>query len=143
LNALEPIPGAVYFDGRLHLVRIGTEREYVAGRGARLVYAEGRNELRDALDHIARVAEQARTPTNRLAFIVHRARCALAGRPYDRRDVKIPPSAANETARAQRRAVALRQALEAILHRTECSSYGMGDDVARMAREALGEAVPS
>jgi hypothetical protein len=73
--------------------------------------ADDRALLRDALDHIARVAEQARRPTNRLAFVVHRARCALAGRPYVRAEVKVPPSGASETERAQRRAQELAEML--------------------------------
>jgi hypothetical protein len=92
-------------------LREGLEEARAALKGDAQEEADDRALLRDALDHIARIAEQARTPTNRLAFVVHRARTALAGKPYDRRDVKIPPSGASETVRAQRRALALAELL--------------------------------
>jgi len=40
--------------------------------------------LRDALDHIARVAQQTLRPTRRLDWITHRARVALSGKPWSR-----------------------------------------------------------
>ena len=46
--------------------------------------------LRDALDHIARVALRAQTSTRRLDWIVQRAREALAGHDYDPRDDTLP-----------------------------------------------------
>lgn len=40
--------------------------------------------MRDALDHIARIAGMARNPTRRLDWIAARARHASEGKPYDR-----------------------------------------------------------
>src|SRR4051812_46077136 len=40
--------------------------------------------LRDALDHIARIAGSARVPTRRLDWIASRARMALRGKTWDR-----------------------------------------------------------
>ena len=50
-----------------------------------------REQLRDALDHIMRVARSARQPTRRLDWIAERARRALDGQPYDQGDMPQYP----------------------------------------------------
>lgn len=47
--------------------------------------------LRDALEHIAKVAGSARVPTRRLDWIVARANLALSGCEYQREDLPKYP----------------------------------------------------
>jgi hypothetical protein len=66
--------------------------------------------LKDALDHIMRVAGMARVPTRRLDWIVARARAALEGRPYDRED--LPKFPANGQAASKAKMDLIRQILQ-------------------------------
>jgi hypothetical protein len=50
--------------------------------------------IRDALDHIMRVACAAREPTARLDWIAARAKRALAGKPYDQEELPKYPKMA-------------------------------------------------
>lgn len=52
--------------------------------------------LRDALDHIARTADQSRSQTRRLRWIAERARLALRGIPYDDTAFDLPPKVDRE-----------------------------------------------
>lgn len=57
----------------------------------RAIKAESENErLRDALDHIAKIAGMARTETKRLNWITARAKTALAGELWDNSYMPIP-----------------------------------------------------
>lgn len=46
--------------------------------------------LRDALDHVARIANASRRKTNRLDWIASRAKLALRGQPWDWRSMPEP-----------------------------------------------------
>ena len=59
--------------------------------------------LRDALDHIARVAQQTLRPTRRLDWITHRAKVALDGRRWTRDLRDTPKNRVAEAARRQQR----------------------------------------
>ena len=69
-----------------------TEREHAAVREIERLRTILPVELvRDALDHIMRVARSARRPTRRLDWIAERARRALDGQPYDQGDMPQYP----------------------------------------------------
>ncbi len=56
--------------------------------------------LRDALDHIQRVAKKARRPTLRLDWIASRAKLALMGRDFNMADLPQYPRSARGKERA-------------------------------------------
>lgn len=58
-------------------------------------------DIRDALDHIMRVAKASRTQTRRLRWIESRARCALEGG-EDWRDIDLPKNVDTEYKRLKR-----------------------------------------
>ena len=59
--------------------------------------------LRDALDHIAKVAQQTMRPTKRLDWITQRARTALAGKPWSRDLRQTPKNRVLQEARRRQR----------------------------------------
>ena len=59
-------------------------------------------EVRDALDHIMRVAKASRTQTRRLRWIAERARCALEGG-EDWREMDLPRNVETDLKRLRRR----------------------------------------
>lgn len=61
--------------------------------------------LRDALDHIIRVAATARVPTRRLDWIIARARAALRGRRWTREDLPRPNRYTDERIKELRQAI--------------------------------------
>jgi hypothetical protein len=61
--------------------------------------------LRDALDHIARIAGSARFPTKRLDWISARARMAMKGVPWSREYLPEPQKQSDEHTRDLRSAL--------------------------------------
>ena len=64
--------------------------------------------LRNALNHIARVAAKSRTSTRRLRWIEQRAALALAGQAYDNSAFDLPKDADNDYQRLKRENAKLR-----------------------------------
>ncbi|WP_213956293.1 hypothetical protein [Variovorax sp. dw_954] len=66
-------------------------------------------QLRNALDHIAKTARNSRTSTRRLRWIEQRALFALEGKPYDNTAFDLPQNVDTALKRATKENIALRQ----------------------------------